>query len=104
MKHEHRNNQFLKEIQVRTNLNHLITHIQYPIQLVVAHTIHRYQGLTLDFLAFDPNRIHHHGVTYTTLFHVREKENLYLVAPLVDANLKVDKSLSNKMQHLKTIA
>jgi hypothetical protein len=80
-------------------LSHLITHIQYPIQLAVAHTIHRYQGLTLEFLAFDPSGIHHHGLTYTTLSHVREKENLYLVAPLVDANFKVDKSVSNEMQH-----
>jgi ATP-dependent exoDNAse (exonuclease V) alpha subunit len=72
---------------------------QYPIQLVAASTIHRSQGLTLDLLTFDPSGIHHHGLTYTTLSRVREKENLYLLAPLVEANFKVLKFISNEMQH-----
>jgi hypothetical protein len=32
--------------------------MQFPIQLVVAHTIHQAQGLTRDHLAFDPNGIY----------------------------------------------
>ncbi len=70
----------------------------------MAPIIHQSQGLTFDFLAFDPSGIHHHGLTYTTLSCVREKKNLYLVAPLVEANFKVDKCISNEMQCLKTIA
>ncbi len=60
-------------------------------------TIHQSQGLTLEFLAFDPSGIHHHGLTYTTLSHVREKENLYFLVALVEANYKVDKCVSNEM-------
>jgi hypothetical protein len=83
-------------------LSHLITCSQYPIQLTTTCTIHRSQGLTFEFLTFDPNGIHHHGLTYTTLSHVRKKENLHLLAPLVEANFKVDKCISNEMQRLKT--
>jgi len=49
-------------------------HIQYPIQLAATCTSHRSQGLTLEFLAFDPSGIHHHKLTYTTLSHVGEKK------------------------------
>jgi hypothetical protein len=62
-----------KEIQVRANSSHLIMRIQYPIQSTIAHTTHRFQGLTLDFLAFDPSGIHCHGLTYITLSRVKEK-------------------------------
>jgi hypothetical protein len=47
--------------------------------------------LILNYLTFDPNGVHHHGFAYTTLSHVRKKENLFLFAPLIDANFKVDK-------------
>jgi hypothetical protein len=47
--------------------------------------------------------MHHHGLIYTSFSHVREKEKLYLLAPLVEANFKVDKCISNEMQCLKTI-
>jgi hypothetical protein len=91
-----------KGIQVEANSSHLIVHTQYPIQLATTRTIHQSQSLTLDFLTFDPNGIHHHTLIYTTLFCVKEKENLYLLAPLVEANFKVDKCVSNEMQHFKT--
>jgi hypothetical protein len=92
-----------KEIQVGANSSHLIMHTQYPIQLAATCIIHQSQGLTLDFLTFDPSGIHHHELTYTTLSHVRGKKNLYLLTPLVEANFKVDKCISNEMQCLKTI-
>ncbi|CAM6028288.1 unnamed protein product [Sphagnum balticum] len=44
-----------KEIQMAANSNHVITSTQYQIQLVATCTIHRSQGLTLNYLAFDPN-------------------------------------------------
>ncbi len=91
-----------KWIQVEADLSHLIAHTQYPIQPATTHTIHQSQSLTLDFLTFDPNGIHHHTLIYTTLSRVKEKKNLYLLAPLVETNFKVDKCVSNEMQHLKT--
>ncbi len=92
-----------KEIQVGVNPNHVITHIHYPIQLVATHTIHRSQGLILDYLAFDTHGVHLHGLAYTILSCVRKKEKLFLFTPLIDANFKVDKCVSNEMQHLITI-
>ncbi len=65
-------------------------HTQYLIQLAATPTIHWSQGLILDFLTFDPSGIHHHELTYTTLSRVRGKKNLYLLAPSVEANFKVD--------------
>jgi hypothetical protein len=56
---------------VGVNSSHVITRTQYQIQPVVACTIHHSQGLTRDYLAFDPNGVHHHNLTYTTLSHVR---------------------------------
>ncbi len=55
------------EIQINSSPNHIITRIQYLIQLVVHHTIHLAQGLTFDHLVFDPTSVTKHGLTYTTL-------------------------------------
>jgi hypothetical protein len=46
---------------------------QFPIQLVATCTIHQTQGLTLDYLAFDPTNVYKHGLTYTTFFRVKKK-------------------------------
>ena len=43
-----------KEIRIGKNQSHLITRIQFPIQLAAARTIHRAQGLSLDDLVFNP--------------------------------------------------
>jgi hypothetical protein len=88
-----------KEIQASANSNHVITCTQYQIQLVVALTIHHSQGLTLDYLAFDPNGVHHHSLTCTTLSSVR----FFFLLPLLDVNFKVDKFVLDKMQWLRTI-
>ncbi len=55
------------DIQIDSNSTHIITKMKFPIQLIVAHTIHRTQGLTFDHLAFDLNRVYKHGLTYTSL-------------------------------------
>jgi hypothetical protein len=62
---------------VGANSSDVITRTQHPIQPIIVHTIHHFQGLTLDYLTFHSNEIHHHGLTYTTLFHVRKKEILF---------------------------
>ncbi len=64
-----------KDIQIGSNSSHIITRTQFPIQLVVACTIHWAHGLTLDCLTFDPTNVYKHGLTYTSFSHVKKKEN-----------------------------
>jgi hypothetical protein len=52
-----------KKIQISNNPFHIITRIQFPIQLIIARTIDQAQGLTLDHLTFDPSGIIKHGLT-----------------------------------------
>jgi hypothetical protein len=53
--------------------------MQFPIQLVATRTIYRAQGLTFDHLVFDLNGVYKHGLTYTTLSHIKKKENIYFL-------------------------
>jgi hypothetical protein len=46
-----------KDIQIGSNSFHTITKTKFPIQLDATCTIHRSQGLTLDYLTFDPTNI-----------------------------------------------
>jgi hypothetical protein len=62
-----------KDIQIGSNSFHTITKPKFPIQLAAPCTIHRSQGLTFDYLTFDPTNIYKHGLTYTTFFHVKKK-------------------------------
>jgi hypothetical protein len=48
-------------IQRYSNSSHIITRTQFTIQLVTTRTIHRAQGLTLDYLTFDPTNVYKHG-------------------------------------------
>ncbi len=48
-----------------------ITKTQFPIQLATTRTIHWAQGLTLDYLTFDPTNVYKHSFTYTTFSHVK---------------------------------
>jgi hypothetical protein len=65
-----------KDNQIGSNSPHIIIRTQFPIQLVVTRIVHRTQGLTLDYLAFDPNNAHKHGLTYRKLFHVKKRNFL----------------------------
>jgi hypothetical protein len=49
--------QKIVEIQISSNPFHVITRIQFPIQLATRRTMHRAQGLTLDLLAFNSTSV-----------------------------------------------
>ncbi len=70
-----------KDIQIGSNSS-TITKTQFPIQLAIARIIHQAQGLTLDYLTFDPTNVYKHGLTYTSFSHVKKKEFSYLLQPL----------------------
>ncbi len=63
----------ITHIQRYSNYSHIITRTQFPIQLVITRTIHRAQGLTLDYLIFDLTNVYKHGLTYPTLSCVKKK-------------------------------
>jgi hypothetical protein len=63
-----------KDIQIGSNSIHIITKIQFPIQLVATHTIHQTQGLTLDHLAFDPNGVYKYGSRLSKLSCMKNKD------------------------------
>jgi hypothetical protein len=71
--------------------------MQFPIQLVATCTIYQAQGLTFDNLAFDLNGVYKHGLTYTTLCHIKNKENLYLLQLLQMKNFQIDPSVAIEM-------
>jgi hypothetical protein len=48
------------------------------------------QGLTFDHLAFDSSGVTKYGLTYTTLYRIKCKENVYLLSPLSKDNFHVD--------------
>jgi hypothetical protein len=78
-----------KDIQIGSNFFHIITRKQFPIQSVVACTIYWAQGLTLDYLTFNPTNVYKHNLSYTTLSHVKKKEIFYLLQPLQMKNFKL---------------
>jgi hypothetical protein len=73
-----------KDIQIASNSIHVITRMQFPIQLVATHVIHQAKGLTLDHLTFDPNGVYKHCLTYTTLSHL--KNNFFFKPPSTFTN------------------
>jgi exonuclease III len=89
-----------KETKIEKNQTHLVTQIQFPIQLAAARTIHRSQGLSLDDVVFNPCGVTKHGLAYTALSRIRTKEKLYLLTPLTTSNFQVETSVLDKMKIL----
>ncbi len=73
-----------KDIQIGSNSSHIIIKTQFFVQLVVTRTIHRTQGLTFDYLTFDPTKVYKHGLTYTTISHVKKKKKILPFTTFVD--------------------
>jgi len=90
------------EIQMGNDPSHIITRIQFPIQLVMASTIHYGQGLKLDHLTFGPTTVTKHGLTYTPLSHICFKEHLYLFSPLTNKTFQVYTLVQEEMHRLRT--
>jgi len=62
--------------------------IQFLVQLTTTCKLHLAQGLILDHLAFDPNGVTKHGLTYSTLSKIYSKTHLYLLSPLSNRNFQ----------------
>jgi hypothetical protein len=77
--------------------------IQFPIQLAIAKTIHRSQGLSLNELVFYPNNVKKHGLTYIALSRIQTKEKLFLLTIFQHEIFYVDPKIHVEMNRLKTI-
>jgi hypothetical protein len=93
-----------KDIPIGSNSFHIIIRTQFSIQLVPTCTIHQTQGLTFDYLSFDPTNVYKHGLTYTTFYHVKKKEFLSLLQPLQMNFFQIDPSVAMETCQLQTIA
>jgi hypothetical protein len=62
------------------------------------------QGLSFDYLSFDPTIVYKHGLTYTTISRVKRKEFFYLLQPLQMILFQIDPSVGMEMHRLQTIA
>jgi hypothetical protein len=86
-----------KDIQISLNSFHIITRIQFPTQLAASCIIHQTQGLTLDYLTFDPTNIYKHGLTYTIISCVQKKEIFKLLQHLQMNFFQIDPSVAMEM-------
>ena len=91
-----------KEIIIGKNQTHLITCIQFPIQLAADQTIQHSQGLSLNETEFDPKGANKNGLVYTALSRIRTKEKLYLLNTLAISNFQIDRLVSLEMERLTT--
>jgi hypothetical protein len=87
-----------KYIQIGSIFLNIIIRTQFLIQLVITHTIHQTQGLTFDFLTFDPTDVYKHGLTYTTFSHLKKKLFFYLFQPLQMIFFQIDPSVAMEMR------
>jgi hypothetical protein len=85
------------EIQIGSNPCHVITRIQFPIQLVATRTIHHSQNITFDRLAFDPIGVTKHGHYF--IFIV--KKHLHLLSPLTNNFFQVNALVQEEVHRLR---
>ena len=52
-------------------------------------------------LAFDPTKIHAHGLTYSALSRVKEPKNFYLLSPLESSHIKVDRKVLEEVKRMR---
>ena len=66
--------------------------------------IHRAQGLALDYLNFDPHGVHKHGLTYTTLSYIKEKNKQINYFNLGSESFQIDPSIATELHGLQRVA
>lgn len=72
--------------------------MQFPLRLAYAITIHKSQGMTLENVVVDCNRIFEQGPTYVALSRVKKLQGLYLKGFSLDkikVNLEVVRFYKN---------
>jgi hypothetical protein len=68
-----------EEIKIRKTQSHVITKIQFHVQLTIVKTVHKSQRLSFNELVFDPKSVTIHDLKYASLFLTRKNETLYSI-------------------------
>ncbi len=68
-----------EEIKIRKTQSHVITKIQFHLQLTIVQIARKSQRISFDELVFDPKSVTIHDLKYANLFLIRKKETLYLI-------------------------
>jgi hypothetical protein len=66
-------------IKIRKTQSHVITKIQFHLQLTIVKIVHKSQRLSFNELVFDPKSVTIHDLKYANLFLIRKKETLCLI-------------------------
>jgi hypothetical protein len=71
-----------EEIKIRKTQSHVITKIQFHVQLTIVKTVHKSQRISFDESVFDPKSVTIHYLKYTNLFFIVEK-SIYLLKSIM---------------------
>ncbi len=66
-----------EEIKIRKTQSHVITKIQFHVQLTIIKTVHKSQRISFDESIFDPKSVTIHDLKYTNLFSLLKKLFIY---------------------------
>jgi len=80
----------------------LVSHLQYPMQLAWAMTIHKAQGMTLDKIGIEMRNHFAEGMTYVAMSRVKTKEGLLLCGD-IDRMLRTNKDAIFYMKEISQI-
>jgi hypothetical protein len=72
-----------EEIKIRKTQSHVITKIQFHVQLTIVKTVHKSQRISFDESVFDPKSVTIHYLKYTNLFFIVKKETIYLLKSIM---------------------
>jgi hypothetical protein len=64
-----------EEIKIRKSQSHVITKIQFHVQLTRVKIVHKSQRLSFNELVFDLKSVTIHDLKYANLFLIRKKRN-----------------------------
>jgi ATP-dependent DNA helicase PIF1 len=72
----------------------VITQSQFPLSLAWATTIHKVQGLTLDYMRLDASKCFEAGQLYVAISRVRGLDNLSLIGFSADSLICNDRAVT----------
>jgi hypothetical protein len=69
----------IKDIRIDKNQSHIITRIQFPIQLIITRTLYWFEGFSLHGLTFDPTNVKEHGLSLHSYLSHSNKRKIIII-------------------------